>query len=225
MARTLLSILTNEPWLEDKVRTVINSTNYSLGYSGNKEREFITYLKTQTYANHILFVKPVQQYQHAYSEADLSAYASINIIIIGPPLTNELIGLIQMSSISGYITNLDINSSVFNDIIGQVYLKRYFANEQIPEEFWQNNPKPPERLPKPNFTKRQKEVLYWLCHGFTQCDIAQIMETSVSNVENHLNRLKSKIYVKSTNEVVVVAIHNAWVIISKDRFKRHTPFS
>ena len=225
MARTYLSILTYDLRLEIRLKQTINSTNYSVGFSGNNEHNFIDYLKKNGTANHILFVKPTLSYQSAYNETNLRNFAQIDIVIIGTPLTEEQIGIAQASKISGYITELDIDSSIFEDIINQLYRKNYYSNNQIPESFWINNPKARKRLPQPSFTLRQKEVLFWLCHGFTQNDISQIINTGVSNVENHINRIKSKIYVSSSIEVVALSINNGWVRLSKNKFKRHTPFS
>ena len=87
MARTYLSILTEDLSLEETFIHEVLFTKYRLGYSGNNEEEFIAFLKGETIANHILFVKPTPRYLQAYNESDLRVFAKIDIIIIGASLS------------------------------------------------------------------------------------------------------------------------------------------
>ena len=224
MARTYLSVLTEETWLENKLFFTINSTNYSNGYIGSSEQEFIEYLKNNHISNHILFIKPVRSFQKACDESYLQSIAKIDIIIIGPPLAPSQVGIIQASSISGYITEADIDKELILDIIEQLYRKGYYSNHQIPEQYWKNHPKTLQVIPQPKFTKREKEILFWVCHNYSTSEIAFLIETKTSNVHNVITRLKTKTLTKTNTALVAISIGSGWIRINREKFKSGSPF-
>ena len=63
-----------------------------------------------------------------------------------------------------------------------------------------------------------------MCHGFTNVEIAEILGSSVSNIRNHVERIKAKSQVSSNIEMVAIAISNSWVRLTRENFKRHNPF-
>jgi DNA-binding NarL/FixJ family response regulator len=224
MARTYLSILTDDQWLENHFNQQLENSNLRIGYSGNNEEEFICYIRNQTHANHILFIQPTLQYLKAYNDADLRIFAKIDVIIIGPPLAHSQIGIIQASNLSGYVIAPEINRETIEKITKEVYRKGHFANAQIPEEFWLNHPKVKQILPMPKFSKREIEVLTWICHNYTYDEIAELLHTGGSNIRNYSARLRKKSFTDTSIGLVALAIANNWVTISSDKFKKQNPF-
>jgi len=224
MARTLLSILTEDKWVETPLNQSINSAGFSLGYSGNNEQDFIQFLRNNNIANHILIVKPTRAYQSAYNETDLRNFSKIDVIITGSSLREEHIPLIQSSHISGYICSSNINPTVITDLVEQLYRNGYYANEQIPNYLWVNRPKKRQEFAKPIFTPRQTEILEYLCHGFNGKEIALLLHTTESNIRNHIQKLKTKTETHSETALVAIAIENNWVCITREKFKRHNRY-
>lgn len=179
MARTYLSILTDDSWLQDKLKSTIKQSNYYEGFSGSDETQLLAYLENQTLVNHVLFVRPNIQCKHAYDESYLRSFCKIDVIVIGSKLLNEHIGLIHNSQISGYITTDEIDSNSINIIVNELYSKGYYANAQIPKEFWENRPKEVQKYATPKFTNREKSIINLLCHGYNQVEISQIIKVSI----------------------------------------------
>ncbi|MGB1004247.1 MAG: hypothetical protein ACPGVC_08465 [Salibacteraceae bacterium] len=224
MARTIISVLTEETWLVNKLVFSINTANYTLGYNGSNETEYIEYLQQQFESNHILFVKPVESYKKAFYAPFLQKFSKIDIIIIGPPLSPAQVGIVQLSNISGYINELDIDPPLILNIIKQLYRHGYFANHQIPEQYWTSHPKPLQILPQPKLTKREKQILDLVCHNYSTSEIAMFIETKTSNVRNVISRLRSKTFTRTNEALVALSIASGWVKINCEKFKSGSPF-
>lgn len=224
MARTYLSVLTENKHLEFLLKKSIHQSGYSIGFVGNDEKNLTDYLKVNDNLTHLLFVKPTIRYTTAYNERKLLELCTIDVIIVGSPLLDIHVALIQDSHISGYILQENINQKEIFNLVNQIYRHGYYASTEIPKSFWMNRPKRGQRLPKPKFTKREIQVLDKICHGFTNLEIATIIKSSVSNVNNHLERIKSKIHVESSKELIGISISNNWVVLSREKYKRHNPF-
>ena len=224
MARTYLSILTNDTWLQEKLISTFKQSDFSIGFSGSDEVQLLSYFEKHILANHVLFVKPCRQTKYAYDENYLRSLFKIDVIVIGPALLTEHKGLIHNSQISGYITTDEIDYKTINTIVTQLYHIGYYANTQIPRAYWESTPKPVQKFSAPKFTKREKSIINLLCHGFNQVEISQIIHTSVSNVRNHLDRIKSKTMVETSTQLAIVCISNRWVVLTREKFKRHNPY-
>lgn len=224
MARTYISVLTEDKWVETTLSNSIKSANYSFGYVGNNEQDFIQYLKRNNIANHILIVKPTLAYQSAYNETNLRSFSKIDVIITGAPLRQEHIPLIQSSHISGYIDSSTISPLVIKDLAEQLYRNGYYANEQIPKSLWINRPKKRQEYAKPKFTRSETKILDYLCHGFTAADIGFLTNTTEASVRFHIKNLKTKTQSYNVNALVAIAVENNWVYLTREKFKRHNPY-
>ena len=224
MARSYLSILIDDTWLTNKLSHSVLLTNYVLGYVGDNENSLVEYLLNDDLKDHILFIRPSDKFLFAFNETYLRSLCKIDVIIIGPPLAHEQIALIQSSSISGYITTNDINRELILDIIQQLYKNGFYVNEQIPLKYWLNRPKKRQIIPSPKFTKREKEILTWICHDHSSSEIASFLQTGTSNIRNHVARLKKKTYTKSSNALIALSVKSEWVKITPENFQSHSPF-
>lgn len=224
MSKTQLSVLTEDTWLADKMNFTLNLSGFLVGYAGKDENLLLDFIENNPMVNHILFVRPCMHYTTADNEFILRSKYKINVIIIGPPLVNAHQPLIHRSNISGYLTIKSINKETVIDLVNNLIQKGYHSNDQIPEKIWLQNPKGRQQLSSPQFTKREKEILNIVCHGFTNNEVAEVLHCTVSNIQNHIERIKSKTLVTSTVELVAISIANKWVSLSREKFKRHNPF-
>ena len=219
MARSLLSVLTNDSWLKEKLLMVINKCNFQSGYIGSNENELLQFLKKNLIANHILLVKPISQYLVAFNETQLRPFYKIDVIIVGSPLLEEHIALIQESKISGYLTYSEINHTMMNNLVYCLNKQGYYPNAQIPKKFWLNRPKTRQFASKPRFTKTENKILALLCNGYTITEISLQTKTSVSNIRNHIGRLKTKVLTRTKNELISISVANHWATPSRNNFK------
>lgn len=224
MARTKISILTTDKWLEEKTAYEIRKSEYAIGFLGASEAYLLNYLKKNTIFNHILLIKPTRENQIAFSEPFLRSLCKINVIIIGGPLADEHKAIIQSSHISGYLTIKDINAPTIKEMVFQINRLGYFPNDHIPSIYWINSPKKNQELAQPKFTNKERLILFHMCHGFTNVEIAEIIKSSVSNVRNHVERMKAKTQVQTNIEMVAVSVSNNWIQLCRESFKRHNPY-
>ncbi len=224
MARTMISVLTEDPWLSDRVKHIFKSVQFLVGYAGEDEQTLLKFIEANTLANHILFVKPTTRYLLAHNERYLQIKSKINILIIGPPLQEELKPIIHRTNISGYVTIDSITPLTAPKMVNQIAQKGYYSNDQIMESIWLKKPKGTQEYAMPTFTSREQQVLDLICHGFSSNDAAEILNCSVSNIHNHLIRIKQKSLVSSSLELVAISVANKWVQLSREKFKRHNPF-
>ncbi len=224
MSKTQLSILTEDTWLSEKVKFTIENSNFEIGYSGDDENLLLAYLEKNTMSNHILFVRPSIRFMIADNELNLRRKFKINVLFIGLPLVDDHKPLIHRSNISGYLSINSINKENIQKVVTDVTQKGYYSNEQIPENIWIQNPKGKQELSIPQFTSREQQILNLLCHGFTNGESAEVLHCTMSNIQNHINRIKSKALASSSVELVAISIANKWVNLSREKFKRHNPY-
>ncbi|MFT4753554.1 MAG: hypothetical protein ACI9GM_001136 [Salibacteraceae bacterium] len=58
MAKTMISVLTQEKWLEDQLCFCIDKSNFCLGIHSNQQQVILDFITNNTMADHILLVKP-----------------------------------------------------------------------------------------------------------------------------------------------------------------------
>lgn len=224
MARRTISILTTDAFLQEKTNYVIQASGYLSGYSGPCETQLIQFLQTNTLSDHFVLIKPHENICKCFQESFLRSFCKVNVVILGPILPQEHIGLVQNGEISGYLTPSDINPVVIKDLVFAIERKGYLANQHIPQKYWNERPKGIQQVQIPKFTDREKEILFHLCHGFTNAEIAEILKSSTSNIRNHVERIKAKSNVQSSLEMVAISISNSWIKLTREKFKRHNPF-
>lgn len=224
MARTFISVLTSDKWLEEKTTFAIQKSEFGTGFLGSSETALLSYLKQNTIANHILLVKPTSENHISFNELFLRTICKINVIILGGPVADEHKAALQSSHISGYLTPNEVNASTIKELVFHIYQKGYFPNQNIPAKYWKNCPKRIQDVVQPKFTNREKLILFHMCHGFTNVEIAQIIKSSISNVRNHVERMKSKAHVQTNIEMVAISVSNNWVSLCREKFKRHNPY-
>ncbi len=99
---------------------------------------------------------------------------------------------------------------------GESYLCPPFTIRQV--RAYRRQLRQSDRTPKkhPLLTYREQDVLYYVAHGYTSREIAQVLRISVRTVEKHRYNIMKKLDLKNQAEVVQMAIQ--WGLVSqKDR--------
>lgn len=68
----------------------------------------------------------------------------------------------------------------------------------------------PEKMDELRFTKREKQILNLLIHGFSTGHIASELHISQRTVEAHKTRLFDKTGIRNTSNLILAAIRNNW---------------
>jgi len=68
----------------------------------------------------------------------------------------------------------------------------------------------PEKMGELKFTKREKQILDLLIHGFSTGHIASELNISQRTVEAHKSRLFDKTGIRNTSNLILAAIRNKW---------------
>lgn len=149
-------------------------------------------------------------------------YPNIKLIILSSHYT---------PSFSRYLHNYDINSFVpkniskenFLEVVSNVIKEGYYF---LPEYYTFLNSEPirkqssilniPEKL-----TKKEVEVLRYICHGYTNQEIADKLYKSIRTIEGHRQKIIDKTGAKNTAGIVVFAIMNKLVDIEKRLLNYH----
>ena len=71
---------------------------------------------------------------------------------------------------------------------------------------------------KEYLTKKEKEVLYWICHGLTNHEISEKIFRSVRTIEGHRQHILDKTGAKNTAGLVVYALMNNVINIDEEFF-------
>lgn len=117
MAKTNISVLTQEKWLEKQLSHCIIQSNYEIGEYGNDEKKFLHFLSNNTMADHVLFIKPARHYNLALDETFLRKIAKIDLISIVGPIPEEHIPLIQKSNVRGYLSYPELSTQTITQLI------------------------------------------------------------------------------------------------------------
>lgn len=75
-----------------------------------------------------------------------------------------------------------------------------------------------------DLTDKEKEVLFWICHGLTNQEISDKVFRSIRTIEGHRQRILDKVGAKNTAGLVVYAIMNEVIDISESIIKQNLSF-
>ncbi|TXK71951.1 response regulator transcription factor [Mesonia sp. K4-1] len=77
---------------------------------------------------------------------------------------------------------------------------------------------------KEYLTKKEKEVLYWICHGLSNQEISDKVFRSIRTIEGHRQHILDKTGAKNTAGLVVYALMNN-IIDMDEKFLKESMFS
>ncbi|MBD1551353.1 helix-turn-helix domain-containing protein [Pseudomonas typographi] len=64
-----------------------------------------------------------------------------------------------------------------------------------------------------DLTTRERQVLFWCCHGKTASEIAMLLHCATSTVNFHINNLHAKFGIASTTYIVAIMASEGLVLI------------
>ncbi len=92
--------------------------------------------------------------------------------------------------------------------IREVYAGRKFLEQPLKAELEHDMMQTKKLLvTMPTLTKREKEVLQYICAGKTNQQIADELHLSLRTIENHRFNLQQKLKVKNTVDLIKLALH------------------
>lgn len=97
------------------------------------------------------------------------------------------------------IRHLQTNDIYFNDFVSKVLLRKATLKPQMKTSIFNF---------KTDLSEREMEVLYYICEGMTNQEIAEKLHLSARTVEGHRVKIMEKLNVKNTAALVAYAIKN-----------------
>jgi DNA-binding CsgD family transcriptional regulator len=71
-----------------------------------------------------------------------------------------------------------------------------------------------------SLTKREMDILFYVCQGFTSADIAMRLHISRHTVDTHRRRILSKLHLQNTTQLIKAAHENEWFPTRSEPTKR-----
>lgn len=127
---------------------------------------------------------------------------------------NQLSNIKQFLSLSfdAIITRNEDVHLIDNLIKSAKANRKYYSKEIlniIINDFQKHEEK--NKLNEISFTKKESEVLYYICKGYSNIEISRKMNLSVNTIKSHKKNIFKKTNVKSNSELISLSIQNAWV--------------
>lgn len=66
---------------------------------------------------------------------------------------------------------------------------------------------------KDDLTKREKEILFYLCYGLALEKISKILSISIRTVETHVENIKNKLNCSTKSQLIEYAVHKGYIHI------------
>jgi two-component system NarL family response regulator len=136
----------------------------------------------------------------------LQISVGIKVIILSAFEFDEEIHQTVMAGARGYIVK-DMPGNDISDAIYRVYNGSTYFPKRVADRL-------SERRSRPDLSKREVEILEFVCKGFTNKEIASALQLSEFTVRNHLNHVTSKLEVTDRTEAAFVAIQTGIVSFS-----------
>jgi len=127
---------------------------------------------------------------------------------------DELLLLLEMG-IFGYILKTEGFGQILKALTNAAAGIPYFSPELVGQVI-QFNVLHSARF---NFTRRETEILGFMCKGFSPGQIARKLFVSLRTIEKHRSNMLTKTGKKSTLELVIYAIKNGIISVSKIDFQ------
>lgn len=137
----------------------------------------------------------------------LSVYPETNIIALSMYADEEYYTKMIEAGAKGFILK---NSGIkeVEEAILQVISGKSFFSHEILTGFIKNMSRKEQRLSLNKLSEREEEVLYLICKGFSNQEIAENLNISKRTVDKHRENLLLKTDSKNTAGLVVYAIKN-----------------
>jgi len=147
----------------------------------------------------------------------------VKILPVALDLKDEEIQLLIKAGARGYISTknaskADLISAIKSVQRGEFWIERKIIAKLLIKEF-HNDFKTDKfaQNPKELLTEREKEVLRYLCKGFSNKEIASSLFISDKTVKCHLNSIFKKLNISSRIEAILYAIQHGLSLQMKSR--------
>ena len=147
MARTLLSVISENEEDLNALQTVFENSQLGEGYVGSKNLCLKEHIQKYAQKKHLLFMRPSKKFLNACSPKNLNKIADVSLIVLGEKLPQDLIGFLIEYGALGYIRPEDVSVAGIHEMLDSIELKGYFENLHIPAEHWLK--KKPHIFPRP----------------------------------------------------------------------------
>ena len=128
----------------------------------------------------------------------LKLLSGVKVIILSTFEFDEEIHQTVAAGARGYIVK-DMPGSEILEAIYRVYSGSTYFPKRVADRL-------SERRSRPDLSKREVEILEFVCKGFTNKEIASALQLSQFTVRNHVNNITSKLEVTDRTEAAFVAI-------------------
>ncbi len=135
------------------------------------------------------------------------------VIILSLHYSTEHVRKYMRAGANAYLAK-DCTQDTLVEAIKSVHEKGYFFHGEVsPEllsELVDSKPNSSLALTGDPLSKREVQVIQFLCKGMTSPEIAKKLQLSIRTVENHRHRIAKKIKAKNTADIVVYAIKHGY---------------
>lgn len=139
----------------------------------------------------------------AGSQMKLALYGSIH----PGPLIKPLLRM----GVCTYFVKDRLNTSELNEMIHEIVQHDFYYTDVVTREVVLSTWPLTDEGALPEFSDREEEVLTWVCRGKNRKQIADKLCLSEAAVKYHLQHIFEKAQVKTTQELLVTAIHLGWL--------------
>jgi DNA-binding NarL/FixJ family response regulator len=140
----------------------------------------------------------------------IDQYPDINIIALSMYSEEDYYTQMIASGVKGFILKNSGIKEVESAIIQVIEGKNYFSQEILANILKNINRKSHMRR-SDGLSEREEEVLYHICKGMSNSEIAQKLYISKRTVDKHRENLLLKTYSKNTAGMVMFAIKNGLI--------------
>ena len=132
--------------------------------------------------------------------------SGVKVIILSTFELDEEIYQTVVAGACGYIVK-DMPGSEILEAIYRVYGGSTYFPKRVADRL-------NERRSRPDLSKREVEILEFVCKGFTNKEIASALQLSQFTVRNHVNHITSKLEVTDRTEAAFVAIQTGLISLT-----------
>ncbi len=208
---TYISVISTNIQVIKSLTQKIKESTFTMGIADHTETALYQFIDAHPDDTHLVFTKPVAGTMYRLCPTQLKTRAQVEVIMIVNHLPKEFLPFILKCLCIGAITPDTVETLRMNDLMHHIQTNGRLINHLISEKDWESAPDYVRPRPMPPISKREHQVLEYLCHGYDGKKIAQTIHTSVSNVRNIVASLKSKLNCQSEKEIMIVALANLWV--------------
>ena len=211
MKKTTIAILDDQPLICDGLKHYINNNEYlDCIFTANYENDLLEYLNDKNYPIPEIILLDIQLYEKdgiKILKELKKEFPEIKFVIISSHTEKNIIYSAYKYGADGYIKKTWPIEKIIENIYKLSCYNLYFDIE-IQKIISNYNDSDDINI---NFSKRELEILELLSNGNLTKEIANILNISISTVENHKANLLKKSKTNNSPELVCFALKNGYI--------------